>query len=109
VFGDVEEVAFAGWKIRMRLASAVATATVEQAQTDGLVSGDTVPITVVEQIADQSAQAAVRAEEMLDRSSGGRPRSRLGVGQRPPTLPPSLLERLARDAVDASSEGARET
>jgi hypothetical protein len=77
--------------------------------TDGLVSGDTVPITVVEQIADQSAQAAVRAEEMLDRSSGGRPRSRLGVGQRPPTLPPSLLERLARDAVDASSEGARET
>jgi hypothetical protein len=85
----VEEVTVAGTKFK--LARAVAAEAVKQAQADGLVTG-AVPLPVVQQIAEKSAVAAVRADKMLS-SSGSH-----GY------MPPNLVQQLAKEAVQASEE-----
>ena len=85
----VEEVTFAGTKVK--LAHAVAAEAVKQAQADGLVA-DTVPLPVLTEIAEKSAVAAVRADKML-RSSGSH-----GY------MPPNLVQQLAKEAVQASAD-----
>ena len=103
VLTDVEEVTFAGTKIK--LARAVATAAVQQAQAEGLVEGETVPLSVVQHIAQQSAVATVQAEEMLDhRSSSKRGRRAKVIGVSLGYVPPNLLRQLAEDAVEAASQ-----
>ena len=89
VLPRVEEVTFAGTKFK--LARAVAAEAVKQAQADGLVT-DAVPLPVLRQVAEQSAVAAVRAEKML-RSSGSH-----GY------IPPTLMQQLAEEAVQASAD-----
>jgi hypothetical protein len=107
LFTRVDEFTIGG--VKVRLARAVADATLEKARRDGVVAGDTVPTDAVAQMLQETAVAAVDVERRLLHQSG-RPftvrhlRREASDARADAAISRRLLDELAAEAVaDASS------